>query len=204
MRLGIDLDELLAGFMAALIDYHNATYDTALRREDFHSTRFWETWGGTREQAIQKIHDFHSTSYFRCMEPILGSQSGVYRLRENNDLFIITARQDCIADATRKWVDRHFPDTFLDVVFGNHFSQSGKSRTKRQICDSLEIDVLIDDCLEYALDCCTPSRHILLLDCPWNRCAGLPDGVYRVKSWDGIVDSFERMYVVSSIAVRKY
>jgi uncharacterized HAD superfamily protein len=188
MKIGVDLDEVLADFLSAFIEYHNAAYKTSLAREQFCSYRFWETWGGTREEAIRKVYDFHETPYFKNMKPIAGSQEAVGVLKERNDLIIVTSRQDDIAKATRTWISQHFPNVFSDIHFTNHYSQNGGVTTKKQICDAAKVDLLIEDILEYALDCLSPKRKILLLDCPWNRAAELPQGIHRVHCWEEILD----------------
>lgn len=189
MKIGIDLDEVLADFLPALIEYHNTTYGTFLVRDQFQSYRFWETWGGTREEAIQKVYDFYKTSYFRNMKSVAGSQEAVSVLKQNNDLLVVTSRQDDVAEATKEWIAQHFPNVFSDVLFANHYSQNGSSTTKKQICDSVGVDVLIEDSPEYALECLNPKRKVLLLDYPWNRGFELPQGIYRVNSWKEILDS---------------
>ncbi len=190
MKIGIDLDEVLADFLPALIEYHNATYGTFLAREQFQSYKFWEVWGGTREDAIQKVYDFHKTSYFKNIKPVVGSQEAVGILKQNNDLVVITSRQDDVTKATKNWIAQYFSDIFSDIYFANHYSQNGGSTTKRQICDSAGIDLLIEDSPEYALECLDSRRKVLLLDCPWNkRSSELPHGIYRVNSWNDILNS---------------
>ena len=188
MKIGIDLDEVLADLLPALIEYHNATYGTSLVREQFQSYRFWETWGGTREEAIKKVYDFHETPYFRNICPVAGSQEAIAILNQNHDLLIVTSRPFDFAEATREWIAQHFPNGFSDVFFANHYSQNGPSTTKKQICDSVGVDILIEDSIEYALECLNPKRRVLLLDCPWNRSFGFHQGIYRVNSWKGILD----------------
>ena len=189
MKIGIDLDEVLADFLPAFIEYHNDTYGTSLVREQFHSYRFWETLGGTREEAIQKVYDFHKTPNFKNMKPVLDSQESVDILKQNNDLVVVTSRQDDVAKVTREWITQHFPNVFSEIYFTNHYSQNGSSTTKKQICNSVGVDILIEDSLEYALECLNSKRRILLLDCPWNRSYELPQGIYRVNSWKDIIDS---------------
>jgi 5'(3')-deoxyribonucleotidase len=189
MKIGIDLDEVLVDFLPAFIEYHNAVYGTSLGREDFFSYRYWEIIGGTREEAIQKVHDFHQTSYFKNLKPIIGAQEALGLLRRGNDLFIITSRQNSITEITRQWIGRYFPDIFSDVCLTNSYSRSGDSKTKKEYCDLLGIDFLIDDQLDYALECLAPKRKVLLLDCPWNKSEKLPPGIKRVCSWKEIIAS---------------
>ena len=186
MKIGIDLDEVLADFLPALIEYHNATYRTSLVIDQFRTYRFWETWGGTREGAIQKVYDFHSTIYFKNMKPVAGSQEAVNILKRNNDLIVVTSRTADVAEKTREWIAQHFPNIFSWIYFANHYSQNGSPRTKKEICNSEDIDLLIEDSLEYALECLTPQRKVLLLDCPWNSGSELPRGICRVNSWTEI------------------
>jgi len=42
MKIGIDLDEILAEFLTAAIQYHNNIYNTNFTKEQFHSYKFWE------------------------------------------------------------------------------------------------------------------------------------------------------------------
>ena len=189
MKIGIDLDEVLADFLPALIEYHNATYRTSLVRGRFRTYRFWEIWGGTREEAIQRVYDFHKTAYFKNMKPVVGSQEAIDILKRNNDLMVVTSRTEDVAETTREWIAQHFPNIFSGIYFANHYSQSGSPRTKKEICNSEDIDLLIEDSLEYALECLTPQRKVLLLDCPWNSDSDLPQGIYRVNSWKEIPSS---------------
>lgn len=96
MRIGIDLDDVLAEFLEALIAYHNERYGTTLRTEDFMVYRFWEVWGGTRDEA--------------------------------------------------------------------------------------EIDILIEDSVDYAKECADGKRKVLLFERPWNRLTQIPDNIIRVRS----------------------
>ena len=49
-------------------------------------------------------------------------------------MVVVTSRQHVIQDVTLEWIDRHFPDVFHEVYFGNHFSLEGGSRKKSDIC----------------------------------------------------------------------
>jgi len=189
MKIGFDLDEVLADFLPALIEYHNATYGTSLMREQFYVYKPWEIWGGTKEDTIQEVYDFHKTSYFKNIEPIIYAQEAVNILKRDNELIIITSRQDDIAEETREWVAQHFPDSFSDIFFTNNYSQNGRSRSKKQVCDSSDVDILIEDSLDYALECLSPKRKVFLLDCPWNKSFELAQGISRVYSWKEIVDA---------------
>lgn len=188
MTIGVDLDEVLADFLSAVIKYHNAVYGTTLTRQQFHSYNFWEVWGGTKDQAIQKVYDFYRTPFARQIKTIAGAPAGVAALKNNHDLVIITSRQQAMATATYDWLNEHFYDCFKGVHFTNQFAQTGPAISKAQLCDRLNVDALIEDVAQYARDCLTPQRQILLLNSPWNKNARLPKDIIRVNSWAEVVN----------------
>jgi uncharacterized HAD superfamily protein len=190
MIIAIDIDEVLGQFMKALVEFHNNKYKTNLKLEDFFSYKFWEVWGGTKEEAIQKVYDFHKTNYFKNIIPVKDSQESVKKIKENNKLFIITSRQDDVIEETKNWIEKNFPNTFSNIYFTNHFSKNGIQKTKKEICDLIDIDILIEDSLEYSLECIKPNRKIFLLDYPWNKKDVLPTGIERVYSWKEIMEKF--------------
>ncbi|MBI1968664.1 hypothetical protein HYS49_02030 [Candidatus Woesearchaeota archaeon] len=187
MNIGVDLDEVLADSLPALLQYHNSTYGTSLTKDLFTSYHFWETWGGTREEAIRKVYDFHKTLFFRSIKPVEGSQEAISSLQKNNKLFVITSRQRDIAEATEKWILHHFLDAFSGVHFTNEYSLTGVPTTKAKICEELGVSLMIEDSLDYAIDCVTSQRIVLLFDRLWNKSSELPDGIYRVHSWKQIM-----------------
>ncbi len=187
MKIAIDIDEVLGQFMKALIEFHNSEYKTNLKLEDFFSYNFWNIWGGTKEKAIKKVYNFHKTNYFKNIIPVKDSQESIKKLKEGNELFIITSRQNDVIEETKEWIKKNFPNIFSDIYFTNHFSQNGTSKTKKEICDLLNIDILIEDSLEYSLECIKPNRKIFLLDYPWNKNNNLPKEITRVYSWKEIM-----------------
>ncbi len=187
MRIGIDLDEVLANFLDPLLRFHNEIYSTSLKRDDFKSYNFWETWGGTREQAIQKVLDFYKSDYFKNIKPFEGAIESIEELSKDNELLIITSRYKAISEETEKWINKYFPDNFSGIHFTNEFFDSFNNKRKHEICLDLEINSLVEDSLEYAQQCASNGINILLMDRPWNR-GKLQEGIIRVHSWKEITD----------------
>ena len=194
MRIGCDFDEVLAGFIKELAKYHNDTYGTSLTRDKFHTHNFWEVWGGTREEAIEKVDAFRKTAYFENIKPIPGSVEGVEKLRAGNELIVITGRQDYLAEATYKWLDEFFPKKVSEVHFTSSFHPNKDKRKKHQVCYDLGIDIFIEDALDWASECAANCTLVILLDAPWNQSEKLPKNVLRAFSWDEIVDKVSKQY----------
>ncbi|KAF8942644.1 hypothetical protein BGZ47_006295, partial [Haplosporangium gracile] len=119
-------------------------------------------------------------------------------------LVIVTARQQFVADLTKKFVDRHFPGIFESIYFANHFLTEQEkltfvSKPKSVICRDVHAQLLIDDSLENALEVSKAGIPVLLFDLhgkyKWNQIEEgqqLPDKVTRVKSWKDIQAWFPR------------
>ncbi|NCC71018.1 hypothetical protein EOM09_05535 [bacterium] len=137
---------------------------------------------------MQKVYDFHKTHYFDNIAPVIGAQEAIKSLSEKHELYIITSRQNEVAIPTKESVERHFPNRFLEIHFTNHYSQSGNVRTKKEVCDSLGIDVMVEDSADYAINCLTASRRIFLINQAWNTQRSIPKEISRVNSWQNIVD----------------
>lgn len=191
MKIAVDIDEVLANYLSNLIEYHNATYGTNFKREQFYSYEFWKIWGGTKEQAVQKVYDFHQTPYFKKIKPIPHSQDAIRALKTKHIFYIITSRQEEVQRETEQWINEHFPDTFSEIHFTNRYSQSKQPTSKANVCCSLNIDMLIDDSLEYALECQKLEKNVLLMDSPWNRTPSLPDAIKRIFSWKDVINTIK-------------
>lgn len=186
MRIGVDLDDTLSNTRQEILNFYNNKYGANLKLEDIKSYNLWETWGGTRDEAIQKIEDFHKTPYFENIKPIDGAKEVLEKLKKNNELYIITARRNNIEKESKEWIKKYFPNIFSKIYFTNQFSSDEMTESKKQICDNLDIDIFIEDDINNALECAEPDRKVFLFDYPWNQSDKLPKGITRVHSWEEI------------------
>lgn len=188
MLIGIDLDDVLADFISALIKFHNEIYRTSLRKEHVFTYGLEKVWGGTREEAIEKIMDCYKSHYFSSILPVEGSVEAVSSLSKKNNLIIITSRHPIVKDKTINWLDKYFLKKFSEIYFTyNHWIQN-KGKTKSEICSELGVDVLIEDSLEYTRECSANGTRVLLLNQPWNQSTELHSGIERVFSWNDVLE----------------
>lgn len=188
MRIGIDLDEIVADTMPAIVNFHNEKYGTDLKKNHFHSYRFWEVWGGTRDEAIKKIYEFSETDHFVKINPVAGSLNAIKKLKENgHELFVITGRQNEIIKKTEEWIEKHFPEVFSGIHFANSYGFTGQPLKKSAICSQLNIEIMIEDDIDHAKDLAEAGIRVFLFDQPWNQ-NDLEKDVERVFSWEEIID----------------
>jgi len=189
MSIAVDIDDTLLDFVGTYILFHNETYKTNLKKEDFKTYYFNHVRGGTMKQAINSVKQFYKTDFFKEMQPFPGAVEVIQKLKENNDLFIVTSRPHHIQEGTFEWVEKYFPDIFSEVFFSSNYYTKAKNsgKTKAEICKGLETFLLIDDSLAYAKQCVGKGIGVFLFgdNNPWNQ-NGEVEGAKRVKNWEEI------------------
>ena len=186
MIIGTDLDDVLTDFVGGLAKYLNKFYGTSFTRDDFYTFDLQEVWGGTREEAIQKVLDFYRSDFFKNLKPFEDAQEAVNLLSQKHEMIIITSRPRFIEKETVTWVEKYFPGNFSKIYFAKDHADINQGKEKLEICEEVNVDVLIDDCLEHLTKHKNNTR-LFLYDAPWNRNKFTPNGIERVKSWKEIV-----------------
>lgn len=184
MKIGIDLDEVLADFMPQLLKYYNGKYKTNFTRKQIKEYNFWNLWRCTKEQVIEEVYHFFKSPYANEIQPVRGARETVLKLNKNNELFVITSRADDFAEETFRWINKYFSRVFSEIYITNQWNNSyKKTKKKSDICKELGIELIIEDGPEHASDCASSGLNVLLFDCPWNK-GIIGKKIKRIKSWD--------------------
>jgi len=189
MRIGFDLDDVLASCMPALIMFHNERYATAMTHDAIKTYNLELLWNCSFLEARERVDAFYDSDHFKNMLPVDGAVEGISQLKERHELYIITARQLHVQSQTESWVEQHFPGMFSGVFLANHYSTYGESRKKSDFCKEHKLDYLVDDNIQHINDCVEEGISTLLFDKPWNQ-DGVPNSVPRVKTWRAITVHF--------------
>lgn len=64
MKIAIDLDEVIADFIDALLNFYHGKTGKLHRKEEFKEYKFWPVWGITREEAVKIVDEFHESHKF--------------------------------------------------------------------------------------------------------------------------------------------
>lgn len=110
MRLGIDLDGVVANFTQGWMDHYNRQFGTSLRFEDSRA------WG----DMVDMTHfpdmnafwrwsaDLDGRSLFWHLEPFPGAIEALTRLADDgHDIVVLTAKPDFAVDDTHHWIEQH-------------------------------------------------------------------------------------------------
>jgi len=188
LRIGIDVDEVLASLVVQLNSFYNETYGTNFHIEDYHSYNLENTWGGDNESAVGIVNNFYNSLYFDEIKPLIGSQQVIEQLSRKNQLVAITSRPDFIKEKTERWIKRYFPKQFEEIICTGRYISSSR-HVKSDICLTENIGLIIEDNLETCLDCVDNGIDAILFDKPWNRNGSIEDkGIIRVKNWDEVLE----------------
>ncbi|KHO52100.1 MAG: Had-superfamily hydrolase-like protein [archaeon GW2011_AR13] len=129
--------------------------------------------------------EYHNHTYFRKMQPIVGAKEALFELRKKHNLVNITARPNYLETETREAINKYFPDSIQKIYLRDYYDF--RKYSKRDICDSIGVDLMIEDSPYYALECLSPNRDVILFNRPWNIEVDLPKEIERINTWDEVL-----------------
>ncbi|UTH12961.1 5' nucleotidase, NT5C type [Macrococcus equipercicus] len=175
-RLGIDIDGTVT-CPTALVPYLQQSFDQNLRYEDITAYDLGIVLGKSAEEMYDWFMAHQEEIYINS--PIAEGAAPVLRSwAECHDLFFISARYDYLDDITEQWFISH------DIPY-HHIELTG-SHDKIAAARRLEVDAFLEDKLDNAININKALNiPVILFDTPYNQ-AELPDGVYRVTSWQQV------------------
>ena len=147
MKLAIDIDEVLTPFLPTMLRWRQPR---CLPKKYPYICR---TIYDISEKESQKlIHEFYETPEFQSLKPIKNSQEVIKILKQRgHSLYIVTGRQSVVRRKTEDWVEKWYPNLFNDVILTNSYTD--QEIKKSQVCNMLNIGLIIDDNFEICMDC---------------------------------------------------
>lgn len=185
MKIAIDLDEVLSNTMGPLCEFHNKKYKTNLKPKDFFSYEWEKVWGGTSKDTVKKWIEFISENGEKL--PVKkNALISVKELSKENELYVISARQNEIKKLTINWIEKNFPNYFKKILLANNYAIKGKELSKKELCEKEKIDILIEDQLKHSIGAVSKKRKVILFNYPWNKHTNLPKNIFRVNNWSEV------------------
>ncbi|MBZ0169323.1 nucleotidase yqfW [Candidatus Methylomirabilis lanthanidiphila] len=181
MRIGIDLDDVLADSLPHYLRAFNARFgfgvglaDAAWRIAD----RFPQI---PRQEADDFFSELIADGFFSSRSLLPHAKEAVETLADDgHDLFIITGRTPRDERITMDWLTRVGVRSHFEAVV--HRTCDPVERHKADIASGLELNLFIEDELAVALAVADTAIPVLLFDRPWNQ-GPLPGNVHRIESW---------------------
>lgn len=174
MRIAIDLDEVLVPMLPHLRTHYEKQYNRKCKTPLTKATEydFAAIFDITPREAQWLVYSFYSSDEHKKIKPLAGAKEAVLLWKSlGHDLYILTSRQVYSSRHTYDLVSQNFgKGVFTDIIYCNSHSLLGDKIEKRDVCDMLGIDVLIDDNMSNITDLGERTRGVLFTgpdDCPY-------------------------------------
>lgn len=192
-KIAVDCDEVLSESYISIINYFNLKNISwnKIKFKDIKNINLsqnkWFVY--TDEEFKNMFVDFFMKDENMLELPIVSwSLSWLKQLKNYwKKLYVITARQEFLENYTLKWLNKYFWKLFQSVIFCNH-EWGWISRNKSDICKEIWANLIIEDNLDYALECAEKWIEVILFNKPWN--IGRKEthkNIYRVDWWKDLI-----------------
>lgn len=181
MRIGVDVDEVLAKFNESFASFVEQKLNREIPLSLFRTYNLCETLQLPIDKVDELYYEYFEHEISSEMEPILNSLEIIEELAKEHELIIITARDSMHKTHTINWLEKHYPRIFKEVYFTNEDAEG----TKGDIAEKYNIDIHIDDAHHNIINVAKKGIPCLLFNKPWNQ-EDIPENVKRVHSWEEI------------------
>jgi 5'(3')-deoxyribonucleotidase len=173
VRLGIDLDGVVADFNKGWIDQYNAEFGTDIAHD---ATTTWSGMVGLTHfpdmhAFWEWARDFGNGSIFRHLDTYPAALPALERLAQEHDLVIITTKPDWAVHDTFAWIsDKKLPAREVHIV---------RMDAPKWVIDC---DVYLEDAPHHLAELCRqrPDALVVRYVRPWNHPV---EGVQDVADW---------------------
>ena len=181
MKIGVDIDGVLADQVAAVLKEIEKDYGRSYSKSDINRAH-WSFEGIEIWTEISRL--LSDPDYVIRVPVIEGAREAVRQLsKREHELLVVTARRPHTEEATRRWLREHFP-----CLTQYHHARTG---TKHNIPCDLLIDDLDLNIVEFVKS--DPERQGILFLHPWSLndtdIGDYSDRVFFCPEWGSVVES---------------
>jgi uncharacterized HAD superfamily protein len=185
MNLGFDIDGVISDFVKTFIGLVKRRYDLVLREADIYCHDLNLVLGISIEERNQLIRD----TLKEDLALNAGAKEVIEKLySEGHRIFILTARPEDLAEVTRAWLKKK----------GIPYTERVQLNEGKKYLAKADLDLIVEDNLEDALEWSQRVKNILVYDHPWNQTLNVKGLIKRVYNWDEILSEVQRLKVEPS------
>ncbi|NLI11244.1 5' nucleotidase, NT5C type [Pelotomaculum propionicicum] len=176
MKIGVDIDGVLANSLPLWVAELNNYFNVNKQLNEMHLYNVLKTY--EISQSELKLFLKHRGQYLmKSAEPVAGASHYLSRIKQQHEIYIITARDKRYQEETQEWLKKHNLPYDELILLGSH--------DKKEPCLERNLRVLVEDTLEIGVQVSAAGIPVLLLDAPYNQ-GTLPELVFRKHTWDEI------------------
>lgn len=192
--IACDMDEVVAPLVRPFLEFHLRRFEYTLPYEAitdyFELDKIFCEPPGTLTKRFQEFILCESLK----IEPLEGAFEALVKISRSKKCEVVTSRQDNLTNVTKEYFRRHSPIS-LPITVCNHLGSGGLSLRKPDVCLKVGASLLIDDCLEYTIECAAKGYQAFLFgDYPWNRGPIPLEYQYlitRTLDWEAVLKNLE-------------
>jgi len=205
--IAFDIDDVIARLGPSLFRWNNKLYGNAGTQnkgkallKDHKTYALHKTWSCSEQEALRRVLEFYQTDFFKNLPPVPGAIECVYAVKnilkkyyDDPCLPYITSRPTSTDVINQNWFDKYTPGVDFKIHYSDHYfsdgpkaaAQTGKiNKSKGILCKKINAAIIVDDCLEYCLDCSEHGIFSMLFDLNGsyghNKLRNLPEGMKKL------------------------
>lgn len=173
MRIGVDIDGVLANVLPLWLAQLNTTYKKEVTGQAGMNFDAAAAYGLSYDQ-LEKFYVENENLLIEQAEPMPGAANYLAMLMDEHQIYLVSARNTYQYDRTMVWLAKHrIP--FDDLILLG-------STDKRQTCLECGLEIFVEDSMDNAIKLSSHGIPVLLFDAPYNQ-AELLIGMERCFSW---------------------
>ena len=180
MKIGIDFDDVINEFTDSLMDFYHKKYGKKVIRDEIRKWDWGLYWGIDREEATKRVDEFHATHNIEDLKPLEDAIKSLKSLIKKYELIIITGRPVRFKWKVQSWLKNKI-NRDLKIINAGEWHK-GQGASKMEICKELNIQILLEDAPNTALDCAKNGIKVILFNKPWNH-EVKHKFILRVENW---------------------
>jgi uncharacterized HAD superfamily protein len=181
LNLGFDIDGVIANFTQPLLDVIKENYGLNLKISDIYTFNLNIVLGITKNEGTTLIHQ----TLKKDLPLIFGAKETLEKLsRQGHHIYLLTGRYEFLRDITQSWLkEKGIPYTQLHML----------NMGEKYLANIQQMDLIVEDSLEDALEWCQRVKTVLIFDQPWNRTLNVRSLTRRVYNWNQIYQVIQNL-----------
>ncbi len=192
MKIGIDLDDVIVKYIETFIEFYYKKTGKRISYDDWKTYYFWDFLPMTKKEGVKLLDEFYNEGFFEVLDLIENAKESVLKLVKSHEIVFITSRPNRWKEKTKKCVENYFEKPKFEIIHVR--DENDKKLKKGNFCKDLQINLIIEDYGENALDCAEKGIKVLLLNKPWNKKIE-HDNIIRVNDWKDILKKIDEMKI---------
>ncbi|MEN7982601.1 MAG: HD domain-containing protein, partial [Nanoarchaeota archaeon] len=200
-----DIDDTVINTFKIFVDYCNKKFSKEYIGDCCEGYEIYKFFDISESEFYELFYEFEKSSFsFDNIEFFKDVKKILNELKNNHEIFFITARHEKIKNFTKMKMSLLFPENDVEI-YHMDYENSIENPRKIEICNKLGVEILIEDNKKTSLNCAKEGIKCFLLDKPWNQnCEH--ENIIRVNDWKEIREKIRELDFKENIVeeIRKF